>query len=332
MFYIKGKRGLSDVIITVIIILLSLVAIGIVWFVVSNILSEGSGSVGLGQFLINLDITKASKSGNDISVTVKRTAGAGDMTGMRFIVSDGFNSESFDEMTILDQLQERTFIITTSSLAVANAKTISVASFHNTNNEEFLGDITDTYTFGTGTSEGGTDPPGNDDNDDNDDNGEVVQCSPACTGDSTCVNGVCVSPGCESEPVSETCEGWVCSTRVNNCGEIISCGTCGALELCNNLVGQCELITPISGIVYSVWPIGVATYFDSEDLPTNDIYSGYFAKFLSPSQESECLMVEGYDLPQPPQERVIVKLLATQTSVAASDSVQLWPTYNSCIA
>ena len=53
---IISKQGLSDVVTTLIIILISLVAIGLVWVVVQNVLQEGSEQVGLGEFTLDLQI------------------------------------------------------------------------------------------------------------------------------------------------------------------------------------------------------------------------------------------------------------------------------------
>jgi flagellin-like protein len=43
------KRAISPVITTLIIILLALVAIGIVWIVIKNIVSEGTEGISLGR-------------------------------------------------------------------------------------------------------------------------------------------------------------------------------------------------------------------------------------------------------------------------------------------
>jgi flagellin-like protein len=46
----NDKRGISPVITTLIIILLALVAIGIVWIVIKNIVSEGTEGISLGRW------------------------------------------------------------------------------------------------------------------------------------------------------------------------------------------------------------------------------------------------------------------------------------------
>ncbi len=330
-----NKRGLSEVVTTLIIILLVLVAIGSVWVIVSNVLSKGSDSIELGKFTIDVNFLKASLNGSNALLTVKRTSGAGNLTGLKFIISDGFNSEDFDEATNLTELQEKTFIVNLSSLNPDNAKTVSVAPIYSSaSGKETIGDVTDTYTFraGSGSFSGGTGNEGSGGNDNGGNQNASGQCSPACVTGDTCVNGVCVSPTCQPQNQSQTCGSRVCGSKINNCGEAISCGTCSIQQVCNDNIGQCELITPISGKVDTVWPPGISIYFNSPDLPKNNIYSGYYARFLPPSQETQCLQVEDYSLPQPPQTEVVVKLVATHTGIASNDSVQLWPTYESCAA
>jgi len=105
----NNKRGLSTVIITLIIILLSLVAVGIVWTVVSNILSEGSLEIGLGRFTLSLDISKAYIENENIVVDVKRNAGEGELVKIKFILSDGINSEIVELDSNIKELETGRF-------------------------------------------------------------------------------------------------------------------------------------------------------------------------------------------------------------------------------
>ena len=52
----SSTKGLSDVVTTLVIILISLVAIGVVWVVIQNVIQKGSEQVELGRFLVNLKL------------------------------------------------------------------------------------------------------------------------------------------------------------------------------------------------------------------------------------------------------------------------------------
>lgn len=56
----ENKKGLSTIVITLILILLSLVAVGIVWFVVNNILKSGTQNIDIGTKCLNLNIEAVS--------------------------------------------------------------------------------------------------------------------------------------------------------------------------------------------------------------------------------------------------------------------------------
>ncbi len=101
----KNTKGLSAVITTLIIILLVLVAVGIVWVVVNNVLEEGSEQLEIGSKCLSVDIRATSadcewlSSGStpgDCNVTYTRNSGGDDVDGIRFILSDGLNSISKD--------------------------------------------------------------------------------------------------------------------------------------------------------------------------------------------------------------------------------------------
>ena len=114
-------------------IVLSLVAVGVVWVVISNVLSSGTKQVssGVGQLLINLKLENVKiESNGDVSVTVKRNAGQGEISGINLIVSDGTNSQVIKKDATLQELGTQTFTITSSELTdVAFVKDVSIAPF-----------------------------------------------------------------------------------------------------------------------------------------------------------------------------------------------------------
>lgn len=89
-----SKKGLSDVVTTLIIILLSLVAIGIIWVVVNNILEGGASTTDINAKCLEVSIkaTSVSCTGAVCNVTYKRSAGGDDIEGIVVILSNGVAS------------------------------------------------------------------------------------------------------------------------------------------------------------------------------------------------------------------------------------------------
>ena len=145
----SNKKGLSTIIVTLILILLSLVAVGIVWVVVSNILQSGTEqtSSGLGQIFLSIGIENVKvESNGDVSVSVKRNAGEGDLSGINFIVSDGENSQVIKKSESLGELATKTFTITSAELTgVAFVKEVSIAPISGTEGKEKIGSVVDSF-------------------------------------------------------------------------------------------------------------------------------------------------------------------------------------------
>ncbi len=125
------KRGISGIIVALILILLSLVAAGIVWAVIKNILTKETEKVSLGSFFLDLQIQKVKTEDNgDVKVTVKRGSGSEDteMTSIAFIISDGEKSKTIKKETTLKELEYETFTISYSELGdIAFVKEILIA-------------------------------------------------------------------------------------------------------------------------------------------------------------------------------------------------------------
>jgi hypothetical protein len=99
---IQNKRGLSTIVVTLIIIVISLVAVGVVWVVVSNLLKTGTAGVDINSKClgINLQITQANCSSGTTDkicdIQVSRSGTTGDaFAGVKLVfrnVASGINS------------------------------------------------------------------------------------------------------------------------------------------------------------------------------------------------------------------------------------------------
>jgi len=91
----KNKRGLSDIVITLIIVLLSLVAIGIVWVVVNGLLQSGTSGVETSAkcLSMNFEVKQIACSNGTTNqtcnVTISRTGTeTGEIGGIKMVFFD----------------------------------------------------------------------------------------------------------------------------------------------------------------------------------------------------------------------------------------------------
>lgn len=132
----KNKKGLSTVVTTLIIILLVLVAVGIIWGVVNNLLNKSSGTIESSTKCLDLEV-KAAKvvnttvDGDDYRVTLTRTA-AGDEEDIYakivFYNAAGENSVVKDFGEGLQPLE--TASVEYADTEVANASKIEITAYY----------------------------------------------------------------------------------------------------------------------------------------------------------------------------------------------------------
>ena len=150
-YLMVGKKGLSTIVITILVVSLALVAIGIVWQIISGILESSEEDTEFSQSRINMRLSSVFVEGSYVSLKVSRLTGPGDMRRVKFIFSDGRRSESVENTTSLEELEEKTFLLVLTSLDYSELKTISVAPMIRLSSGEIrIGNILDTYTIRAG--------------------------------------------------------------------------------------------------------------------------------------------------------------------------------------
>ena len=131
----ENKQGMSAVVTTLIIILLAIVALGIIWVVVKNVIQGGAEQVEWAEKCRSVEITavKIEASGansDDYTVTLSRI-GAGEETigGVKLVFSDGTDYSDVIEFGIaIEQLQTRTGN-TTIATGVTNATELQITPY-----------------------------------------------------------------------------------------------------------------------------------------------------------------------------------------------------------
>ena len=127
---IGDKRGLSTIVVTLIIILLSLVAVGIVWVVVRNIIVGGGAGVQVNSECLNVDVAASnvvcsSGAANKVcNLSLVRTGTGSDViAGVKLVFrnsTSGVNSALIDSSGDIPQLVGRKILSLDSNITNAN--------------------------------------------------------------------------------------------------------------------------------------------------------------------------------------------------------------------
>lgn len=335
-----SKRGISTVVSTLLIVLLVIIAIGVVWFVIRGVITEGSEGIGFEQFTINLNIEQAVKSDTSASVNVKRGAGEGTLLGIKFVFSDDTQSKSVENRTALNVLEGKTFEFDLTEIGVPDATEVSIAPIYETDSgKEKLGSIVDTASLGSGSISGdgdtgdgavcgnniiegtevcdGTALGGESCGTQGFDAGTLV-CLQDCSGydTSACTGGSCTDGETQLCPLQEG----VCSGSEQTCTDSTWPGcdysgiagyeetetTCddGLDNDCDGLVDSADDDCEATwiGTVGNTWPPETNLYFDIEEETSEFHDLDHTGRYTNFSNvnEARCIQIQDYVTPSDP--------------------------------
>lgn len=123
-----NKKGVSDVVTTVLMILLVIAAIGILWVVISRFVQQGTSSIpGTADCLTaSLSIASATNTSGSLVVKVSRGGtGTGNITALKFFV-DGISQNMNGNTPNVGETQ--TFTNASALATSPGGKTVSVAA------------------------------------------------------------------------------------------------------------------------------------------------------------------------------------------------------------
>jgi len=229
-------RGMSAVITTVIFVSLALIAIGIVWVVISNLISNNSSSVSSNEACLKLDISSTSAKCVEkvCSVTLKRKAGGGVIDGVKIAFKDtnGASGDIITEKFNFEPLTTKTLTNLSSGTTGLASKVEISAYILDKSGKEFI--CPSTKSFSVSSSNCVPNCAGKECGD----NGCGGVCAPGCLVTQTCTNGNCVC-------VPQTCVqlGKTCGSVDDGCGGSLNCGTCGIEQVC--ISGNCMQVLRI---------------------------------------------------------------------------------------
>ncbi|HLC87311.1 MAG TPA: hypothetical protein VJH65_03500 [Candidatus Nanoarchaeia archaeon] len=116
----ENKRGLSTVVVAVIMIVLVLAAVGIIWAVVSGVLKGGSAQAGLATKCLSIEVSPKSvvfdpaSSMYDVSVERSAAESDTDILGVKFI----FTNTTTEDSDVTDTQKENIPALGTKSFSV----------------------------------------------------------------------------------------------------------------------------------------------------------------------------------------------------------------------
>lgn len=320
----KRKRGLSAVVTTLIIILLSFVAIGIVWVVVRGVVDDATTEISFDIFSLNLGISNAYIEGSEVKVLVRRSPGAGNLSGVYFIFHNGTSSSNVKRNIALKELEENTFIFSSSEVGgVGNVELVSVSPISSNVGTEVIGVITDTAEISSSSS-GGLPP---------DDGGPPGGGGAVC-GNSICETGETAQSCPQDCSVPVSCNGvWESGSEDSEvqCDGGTKClaeCTCPIGFVGDGLGGCVSEPSLNTGIVDSVWPSGSAKYFDSSALPKDSAqvvaYIGKYTNFSGTGGETRCLKISYAEYLSDPAYNKSYMRLELPSTVVPGDVYEVW--------
>ena len=131
-----NKKGLSTVVTTLIIVLLTLAAIGIIWGPISDLLSKGESSIDKTKCLdVNIKAIKVvnasalNAENMNYSVTLQRSDAREGSFGVKLVFFDaaGKPSEVIDPLEFFTPLQPKTI---TANTTISNATKVEVTPYY----------------------------------------------------------------------------------------------------------------------------------------------------------------------------------------------------------
>jgi len=204
------KRGISTVVASILLILLAVVAVVIIWFLLKGFITKSAGGIETSCITLDLEIEKAeiNADSNILYVQVKRGSGEGNLSGIRFKITNSSESMIRDRNTSMNELETKSFSFNDTGNVSVISK-VEIAGVISFNNQEKIcriissKNIFDVYT---------------------------VPCKPNCEGKVCGDNGCGGSCGSCDDALSCTTD--TCNS--GTCGHVISSGTCLISGGCHN--------------------------------------------------------------------------------------------------
>ena len=153
---LNNKRGVSEVIVTVLILLLIIAAVAILWVVIGGFVRSSTERISLGVNAINLEIVQNSlkyKPSGDLEFKVKRNTGGGNMSSVKVLIEDESGQQvSYNYEQPISELETRNVLVPAASIASLGViSKVSIAPIvKGDSGKEYPGDVIDDANPGKG--------------------------------------------------------------------------------------------------------------------------------------------------------------------------------------
>jgi len=147
----KQHKALSTVVTSLIIILLVLVAVGIIWVVVRNVIETGTADIDVNVKCLEVDVratavVNTTADGETYDVTLTRKAGGDEIGGVKVVFfNDTRNSEVIDISEKIEPLQ--TVTKSSGDTDIPNANKVDVTVYFEVDGEDKLCKTVNSFSF-----------------------------------------------------------------------------------------------------------------------------------------------------------------------------------------
>ncbi len=154
-----NKRGISGILVTVLLVLLAIGALGIIWVILLSFINSGSESIDLNSNTLKVEVVENSLKylpGDSLELLVRRDANLGNISGVKVVIdSEGGNSYSVDANVNLDVLESKKIIVPLNG-KIDKITKVSVYPLISNGKKSSVGKLSDDEAVGSGfvSSEG----------------------------------------------------------------------------------------------------------------------------------------------------------------------------------
>lgn len=303
------KRGLSEIVITVLLVLISIVAVLVFWQIIRGVLTNSSSQMDTQKVLVSMSIQKVTlnQSSGDISVNIKRDNDQGNFNMMRIVLDNGTTAKTFDfNAANFGSLESKNFNFNFLG-NITNVADVSIAPVLKKDDGSLdvgvradLYKITGKETSSSGTcnnlcsSAGTLSCSGNsvqNCTDTNSDGCLELSTINTCSAGSTCYNGICTSQTCSDGTAYGSCNSTNKPKYCNNNGQLIdNCSYCGCSSGTCNSTGQCQASsTPTDYYDYWKFEGGISNPVTDKTGKNNLTIFSLTGNYVTPAPYHSCV-------------------------------------------